>query len=138
MNKTNEPEDVGPKARKYKAQPHDYTAVDTANETTTETINRLTNIYAQALQEFQDEDGDDPDTARENAARVWRSELPEITDLRSISSFIALIAWGQRMMTLTAAEARAMMFTAQTQLTTLSRLAPDKPKRRIRKRNQRS
>ena len=87
-----------------------------------ETVEELMNVYAIALDEFQKEPSMDQQQARANAAKIWKAELPELTDLESCLTYIALIAWGQRLSTLTAQEAKMMMFTAQTQLTALSRL----------------
>jgi hypothetical protein len=88
----------------------------------TETIEELMNVYADSLDEFQKDPGMDQQQARANAAKVWKAELPELTDLESCLTYIALIAWGQRLNTITAQETKVMMFTAQTQLTALSRL----------------
>jgi hypothetical protein len=87
-----------------------------------ETVEELMNVYAIALDEFQREEGMTQKQARENAAKVWKAELPELSDLESCLTYIALVAWGLRLNTLTAQEAKMMMFTAQTQLTALSRL----------------
>jgi hypothetical protein len=87
-----------------------------------ETVEELMNVYADALAEFEANPEMDNEQRRSNAAKVWKAELPELTDLESCLTYIALIAWGQRLNTLTAQEAKVMMFTAQTQLTALSRL----------------
>ena len=91
-------------------------------ETITETIEVMMNIYSEALVAYQDDPRLSIREARVNAGRVWRAELPELTDLSSVLTYIALIAWGQRLRILDVSEAKTMMFMAQTQLTALSKV----------------
>jgi hypothetical protein len=39
----------------------------------------------------------DPSLARENAGRMWRIDLPELTSKHEVLAYIACVAWGQRM-----------------------------------------
>jgi hypothetical protein len=88
-------------------------------ESITQTIERLMNDYAEDLVKFQKKLT--AEGARKFAAERWRAELPELADFNSVLCYIALIAWGQRLHILQEGEAKLMMFTAQTQLTALSR-----------------
>ena len=96
-------------------------------ETITETIERLMNIYAESLVRFQKEPRMTQAQARQNAGGIWRAELPELTDLESVLTYIALIAWGLRLRILDTGEAKTMMFMAQTQLTALARAPAPAP-----------
>ncbi len=107
-------------------------------ETITGTIEELMNLYADSLVEFQNDPKLTVKDARLNAGRAWRAELPELTDLQSVLTYIALIAWGQRMQILEVGEAKAMMFMAQTQLTAMSKSEAESKARSTRKRRRRA
>jgi hypothetical protein len=66
----------------------------------------------------------DPSLARENAGRMWRIDLPELTSKHEVLAYIACVAWGQRMRILDAAEVKSMIFMAQTQLSVLKQTVP--------------
>lgn len=88
-----------------------------------EVVAHTMNVYAQALKALVDLKMDHA-VAKENAARLWRAELPELTDRRSVVAYIACVAWGQKMRLLEPAEIKVMIFMAQTQLTVLKQCPP--------------
>lgn len=95
-------------------------------ESTIQTIDRLMNVYADSLEEFQKDKKLSVKDARHNAGKAWLASLPELTDLNSVLNYIALIAWGLRMRIIEIGESKAMMFMAQTQLSALRELKSKK------------
>jgi hypothetical protein len=86
--------------------------VDACMETYGDTLKRLLDLEM------------DPALARENAGRMWRIDLPELTSKHEVLAYIACVAWGQRMRILDAAEVKSMIFMAQTQLSVLKQTVP--------------
>ena len=88
-----------------------------------EIVDACMDTYASTLKTLGDCEMDAV-LAKENAGRMWRIDLPELTSKHNVIAFIACVAWGQRMRILDAAEVKTMIFMAQTQLSVLKQTVP--------------
>jgi hypothetical protein len=91
-----------------------------------EVVESMMQGYAEDLLKYKAMPHMPDNFARQNANSAWLSQLPDLEDKQSVLQFIACVAWGARMRIMDGAEAKMLMFMAQTQLTAL-KSAPASP-----------
>lgn len=87
-----------------------------AHHTIEEIVAHTIGEYGDALIHFMKELDYDRAEAKQRAAEVWRAILPDLITKENTLAYIACVSMGLRIGILNGADAKTMMFIAQTQL----------------------